>query len=95
MIDGEIYVVQSATDCVFAYCERGMCSTSFYIGVGRYGGRVYISSSSRIYGMCGTMETRLANESERERFFTQISRAGYYYSVQNKAVFKDGRRIKI
>ena len=33
MIDGEIYALRNDAKCVFAYCERGSCLTSFYIGV--------------------------------------------------------------
>lgn len=94
MIDGELYALVSAPDCVFAYCKKGSCMTSFYIGVCS-SGDVLISGPSLIRGMAGNSTTTKANETQRLRFFTAIKEKGYHYNEVNKAVFKDGERIII
>lgn len=93
MIDGEIYTLSDSPSCVFAYCERGSCSTSFYIGVYSWRDGVKVSSQGRIYGMAGDSDSHLATEQERERFHRVLDENGYKWNQTNKVIIKDGVEI--
>lgn len=93
MIDGEIYALDDSPDCVFAYCERGRCSTSFYIGVYSWTEGVKVSSQDRIYGMAGDSSSHLATEYDRERFYRILDENGYKWNQENKVIVKDGVEI--
>lgn len=82
MIDGRIYV---SGRCVFAFCERGHCSTSFYIGVGT-SNRVFLSHRGCIYGMSGNSETHPATREEATRFYNIIRQEGYDWNQQTKEI---------
>lgn len=95
MIDGEIYALDYNNKCVFAYCERGSCKTSFYIGCTTMG-NVIVSTSSCIRGMSSNSPSHLADETERERFNSLLARKGCRWNKLNKVIIKDdGEVIKI
>lgn len=93
MIDGEIYALDNAPRCVFAYCERGSCSTSFYIGVCSHSDHVEVSSRSLIAGMSSNSPSHLATEQERERFHRVLEGNGYKWNQANKVIIKNGIEI--
>ena len=93
MIDGEIYALDNAPRCVFAYCERGSCMTSFYIGVCSCSDHVEVSHRSRIAGMSADSPRHLATRQERERFHRVLKENGYKWNQVNKIIIKDGTEI--
>lgn len=93
MIDGEIYALDNASRCVFAYCERGICRTSFYIGVCSCSDRVEVSHRGRIAGMSANSPSHLATEQERERFHRVLKENGYKWNQANKVIIKNGTEI--
>ena len=93
MIDGEIYALDNASRCVFAYCERGSCRTSFYIGVCSYSDRVQVSYRGCIAGMSANSPSHLATEQERERFHRLLEENGYKWNQANKVIIKNGTEI--
>ena len=93
MIDGEFYALDSAPRCVFAYCDRGGCRTSFYIGCCSCSERVEVSFQGRIYRMSGDSDSHLATEQERERFHRVLDENGYKWNQTNKVIIKDGVEI--
>lgn len=93
MIDGEIYALDYASRCVFAYCDRGSCRTSFYIGVCSCSDHVEVSSRSRIAGMSANSPSHLATEQERERFHRVLKENGYKWNQANKVIIKNGTEI--
>ena len=93
MIDGEIYALDHATKCVFAYCERGGCRTSFYIGVCSCSDHVEVSNRGVIAGMAANSSSHLATEHERERFHRVLDENGYKWNPTNKVIIKDGVEI--
>ena len=93
MIDGEIYALDNASRCVFAYCERGNCLTSFYIGVCSFSDHVEVSHRSRIAGMSGDSPSHLATEQERERFHRVLKENGYKWNQANKVIIRNGTEI--
>lgn len=82
MIDGRIY---ASGRCVFAFCARGTCSTSFYIGVGTCD-HVHLSHRGCIYGLSGNSETHPATKEEATRFYKIIRQAGYDWNQQTKEI---------
>ena len=60
MIDGGIYALDDYPMCVFAYCERGSCMTSFYIGICSFTGEVKVSRQGLILGMSANSPRHLA-----------------------------------
>ncbi len=92
MIDGEIYELTNNPRCVFAYCERGSCKTSFYIGVGRLD-NIYVSCIGRIYGMASDSESRIASPEALLRFNTLLQNGGYKWNKENKVIIKNGNCI--
>ena len=93
MIDGEIYALDDAPRCVFAYCERGRCRTSFYIGVCSSSEHVEVSDQGIIKGMSSDSPSHLATEQERERFHRVLEENGYKWNQANKVIIKDGIEI--
>ena len=93
MIDGEIYALDDSPRCVFAYCERGRCSTSFYIGVCSCLDHVEVSRRSRISGMSSNSPSHLATEQERERFHRVLKENGYKWNAVNKVIIKNETEI--
>lgn len=95
MIDGEIYTVGHDSNIVFAYCERGTCTTSFYICCYHLYGedRVIVSNRSCIRGAFGNSFSNLATEQERERFHRVLKENGYKWNQANKVIIKDGIEI--
>lgn len=95
MIDGEIYTVGHDSNMVFAYCERGTCTTSFYVCAYRYGreDNVAVSSRSCIRGALGDSFSHLATEQERERFHRVLKENGYKWNQANKVIIKNGTEI--
>ena len=93
MIDGEIYALDHAPRCVFAYCERGNCRTSFYIGVCSCSDHVQVSHRCRIAGMSANSPSHLATEQERERFYRLLEENGYKWNQANKVIIKNGIEI--
>ena len=93
MIDGEIYALDSTPRCVFAYCSRGSCRTSFYIGVCSYQDRVEVSGRGRIAGMSGDSPSHLARGQELERFHRVLKENGYKWNKANKVVIKNETEI--
>lgn len=93
MIDGEIYALNNAPKCVFAYCERGSYRTSFYIGVCSSSERVEVSRRSMIAAMLGDSPSHLATEQERERFHRVLKENGYKWNQANKVIIKNGTEI--
>ena len=93
MIDGEIYALDDAPRCVLAFCERGSCRTSFYIGVCSCSDHVAVSFQGSIYGMAGDSSSHLATEQERERFHRVLGANGYKWNPANKVIVKDGVEI--
>lgn len=89
MIDGEIYELTGNPRCVFAYCERGSCTTSFYIGVDSRDG-VHVSRAGFICGMSGDSASRIATPEERLRFNTLLQGKGYKWNKANKVIIKNG-----
>lgn len=89
MIDGEIYELISDPLCVFAYCERGSCTTSFYIGVS-CSGCIHTSSIGFIRGMCGNAESRIATPEALLRFNTLLQNGGYKWNKENKVIIENG-----
>lgn len=71
MIDGEIYELASNPRCVFAYCEHGSCTTSFYIGVSS-DDIIHVSRIGWIYGMSGDSASRIASPASLLRFNTLL-----------------------
>lgn len=95
MIDGEIYELTNNQRSVFAYCERGSCTTSFYIGVYSCD-NVHVSRRGFIYGMSGDSESRLASPEALSRFNTILQNKGYKWNKANKVIIKnEGCIIKI
>lgn len=82
MIDGRIY---TSGRYVFAFCARGTCPTSFYIGVGT-NDHVFLSHRGCIYGMRGHAETHPATREEAIRFYNIIRQAGYDWNQQTKEI---------
>lgn len=95
MIDGEIYALDYDPKCVFAYCERGTCKTSFYICVYRMHGedKIAESRSCCIRGANGDLSSHLATEQERERFHRVLKENGYKWNQANKVIIKNGTEI--
>lgn len=93
MIDGEIYALDNAPKCVFAYCERGSCLTSFYIGVCSCSDHVEVSHRSRIAGMSADSPSHLATEREKERFHRVLKENGYKWNQANKVIINNGTEI--
>lgn len=94
MIDGEIYALDDLPRCVFAYCERGSCRTSFYIGVcSSSPDRVVISDISIIKGMSSNSPSHLATEQERERFHRVLEENGYKWNQTNKVIIRNGTEL--
>lgn len=93
MIDGEIYALDESPRCVFAYCERGRCRTSFYIGVCSSSDHVEVSNRSSILGMSANSPSHLATEQERERFHRVLKEHGYKWNQANKVIIKNGIEI--
>lgn len=93
MIDGEIYALDDAPRCVFAYCDRGRCRTSFYIGVCSRSDHVEVSHRSCIAGMSSNSPSHLATEQERERFHRVLKENGYKWNQANKVIIKNGIEI--
>lgn len=94
MIDGEIYALDNAPRCIFAYCERGGCRTSFYIGVCSCSvDHVEVSHRSLIAGMAANSPCHLATEQERERFHRVLKEKGYKWNQANKVIIKNGTEI--
>ena len=93
MIDGEIYALDYEPRCVFAYCERGSCRTSFYIGVCSSSDHVEVSNRSLIAGMAVNEPSHLATEQERERFHRVLKANGYKWNQANKVIIKNGIEI--
>ena len=94
MIDGEIYALDDRPRCVFAYCERWSCRTSFYIGVcSSSADHVEVSHRSRIAGMSSDSPSHLATEQERERFHRVLQENGYKWNQANKVIIKNGIEI--
>jgi hypothetical protein len=94
MIDGEIYALDHAPRCVFAYCERGSCRTSFYIGVcSSSPDHVEISEQGIIKGMSYNAPSHLATGQELERFHRVLEENGYKWNKANKAIIKNGTEI--
>lgn len=89
MIDGEIYELVNSPRCVFAYCARGTCTTSFYIGVGS-DDMVHISRICCIYGMSSNSESRPASPESVLRFNTLLQEKGYKWNKANKVIIKNG-----
>lgn len=94
MIDGEIYEVASNSRCVFAYCERGSCTTSFYIGVDSRDG-VHVSRTDFIWCMSCDDASRIASPEALSRFNTILQKEGYKWNKANKLIIKNGEIIKI
>ena len=92
MIDGEIYELTNNPRCVFAYCERGSCTTSFYIGVGS-NDDIHVSRSGCIYGMSSNSESRIASPEALLRFNTLLQDEGYKWNKANKVIVKNGNCI--
>ena len=92
MIDGEIYALDDRPSCVFAYCERGSCRTSFYIGVCS-SDHVEVSHRGIIAGMSSNSPSHLATEQERERFHRFLKENGYKWNQANKVIIKNGIEI--
>lgn len=88
MIDGEIYELVSNPRCVFAYCERGSCTTSFYIGVDSRDG-VHVSRTGYIYGMSSNDASRIASPEALSRFNTILQNEGYKWNKANKVIIKN------
>ena len=93
MIDGEIYALDNSSRCVFAYCERGSCRTSFYIGVCSCSDHVKVSHRGRIAGMSANSPSHLATEQERERFHRVLKENGYKWNQANKVIIRNGTEI--
>ena len=93
MIDGEIYALDHAPRCVFAYCDRGSCVTSFYIGVCSCSDHVEVSNRGIIFGMAANSSSHLATEHERERFYRILDEHGYKWNQENKVIIKNGIEI--
>ena len=93
MIDGEIYALDNTPRCVFAYCERGSCKTSFYIGVCSYQDHVEVSRQSRIAGMSGDSPSHLARGRELARFHRVLKENGYKWNKANKVITKNETEI--
>lgn len=94
MIDGEIYALDHNPRCVFAYCERGSCKTSFYIGVcSPSQDIVKVSNRSQIYGMASNSPSHLATEQELERFHRVLEENGYKWNQTNKVIIRNGIEI--
>lgn len=94
MIDGEIYALDHAPRCVFAYCERGSCRTSFYIGVCSHSpDHIEVSSRETIKGMSSNSPSHLATEQERERFHRVLKENGYKWNQTNKVIIRNGTGI--
>lgn len=94
MIDGEIYELASNPRCVFAYCERGSCTTSFYIGVDSRDG-VHVSRTGYIYGMSSNDASRIASPESLLRFYTMLQNKGYKWNKANKVIITNVSIIKI
>lgn len=94
MIDGEIYELANSPRCVFAYCERGSCTTSFYIGVSS-DDMVHVSRSGCIYGMSSNSESRPASPESLLRFNTLLQNNGYKWNKVNKVIITNEDIIKI
>lgn len=88
MIDGEIYELASNPRCVFAYCEHGSCTTSFYIGVDSRDG-VHVSRIGCIYGMSSNSESRIASPESLLRFNTILKNEGYKWNKANKVIIEN------
>jgi hypothetical protein len=95
MIDGEVYALRNDAKCVFAYCERGTCKTSFYICCYHLYGedRVTVSSRSCIRGAFGDSPSHLATEQERERFHRVLKENGYKWNQANKVIINNKTEI--
>lgn len=95
MIDGEIYTLCHDSNVVFAYCERGICKTSFYICCYRVCGedKIAESRSTCICGASGDSSSHLATEQERERFHRILKEKGYKWNQANKIIIKNGTEI--
>ena len=93
MIDGEIYALDNSPRCVFAYCDRGSCRTSLYLGVCSCSDHVEVSSRSRIAGMAANSPSHLATEQERERFHRVLKENGYKWNQANKVIIRNGTEI--
>ena len=93
MEDGKLYMIECSPDCVFAYCSRGMVSTSFYICVGSIG-TIHLSDRHMIYGESGNAPSIPADEHARNRFNTILAQHGYKWNESNKVLFKDGRVLE-
>ena len=89
MIDGEIYELTNSPRFVFAYCARGACTTSFYIGIDSYD-TVHVSDIYCIYGMSGDSASRLASPEALFRFNTLLHEKGYKWNKANKVIIKNG-----
>lgn len=92
MIDGEIYALDNAPRCVFAYCERGNYRTAFYIGV-TSDERVVISRRECIYGMSFNSASHIATDEERERFHSILKSNGLVWNQSNKVLIKNNKEI--
>lgn len=95
MIDGEIYTVSHDSNMVFAYCEHGTCTTSFYVCAYRYGREdsVAVSRRSCICTASGDSYSHLATEQERERFHRVLKENGYKWNQANKVIIKNKTEI--
>ena len=87
MIDGELYILEHNPRCVFAYKSCDDTHIYHYACVNA-SNEVKIPGIGMSTGRLSKGGTRLADDSERERFYIRLHSDGYHYNIANKKVIR-------
>ena len=87
MIDGEIYALDNAPRCVFAFKGEYGVDIYHYACVNHYD-EVKIPGIGLATGTLHSQSTRIANDEERSRFYEYLHESGYHYNMANKKVIR-------
>jgi hypothetical protein len=85
MIEGELYVLAEYPKCVFAYKNESGGSIYHYACVNRHN-KVKIPGIGFATGTLFRLQTRIANDEERSRFYEYLHESGYHYNIANRKV---------
>lgn len=94
MIEGELYVLESAPRCVFAYKWKSGGTIYHYACVNSCD-EVRIPGIGIATGTFDGQSTRIANDEERSRFYEYLHESGYHYNIANRKVIniRTGRLV--
>ena len=89
MIQGEIYCMN---ECTFAYESEGDSIIFHYICLNQYN-QIKVRGVSGIGTLSKCGKITIANDRQRERFFREMKRQGFWYNQTNKSVFYNGIKV--